>query len=432
MNITLLALGKLGFAFAAMLFGLRLRLGLWLCVLMGSLCVALTSGMPITEYLGLFPTALLSKDFMVLTVLVCLILTLSGIQEATGQSLRLVAALEKLLHSPRLRLIFFPALIGLLPMPGGALFSCPMLDGAARRMDLASDHKAAINYWFRHIWEVAWPLYPGYILTCSLLDLPLSSLFHYTFPLVLISLLVGFLLLRKLPPEKGDALPRLNGAERRAALSAALYESLPITVALVGALPAAMLADLFLPGLPKGSSFLGSLGLACITALLQGGRAGSLAGIIFCRNTGRMFLLLSILFVFKLSLEHSGLISSLSGFGSERWALYLFFIFLPFICGLLTGLMLGYVGTSFPILIGVAAHAGLSFQEAMPLYVLALAAGNCGQMLSPLHVCLVVSCEYFKVGLGPIVRYVALPTLVQFCGSLIWFFILFYFLPGGI
>ena len=68
----------------------------------------------------------------------------------------------------------------------------------------------------------------------------------------------------------------------------------------------------------------------------------------------------------------------------------------------------------------------------MPLYVLALAAGNCGQMLSPLHVCLVVSCEYFKVGLGPIVRYVALPTLVQFCGSLIWFFILFYFLPGGI
>ncbi len=57
-----------------------------------------------------------------------------------------------------------PALIGMLPMPGGAIFSAPLVDSVDDNDELFSSEKAAVNYWFRHIWEYWWPMYPGVIL----------------------------------------------------------------------------------------------------------------------------------------------------------------------------------------------------------------------------------------------------------------------------
>ncbi len=420
MDTAVLALGKLCLALIAMIIGLRLRLGLWLCVLLGAVCAVVVSGLPLTEFLEIVPQTALNTELYTLLAIVVLTLLISGVQEATGQSTRLVTALEQLLRGPRLRLIFFPALIGLLPMPGGALFSCPMIDGTARHMDLNGERKAAINYWFRHIWEVAWPLYPGYLLACAVLDIPLSVLWRYTFPMVLTSLLAGrLLLLRSLPPEHCEetAAPPVK---RGKALAAVFIESLPLTVALAGAFPASVLVDAFFPFFPKGSPFLLSLGAAVVTAMCQGkGGPAAVVGVLLQPSTGKLFLLLFTIFIFKTSLAHSGLIAEISGFGTERLAVYSLCIILPFLCGLLTGIMMGYVGTSFPILLGVISQAGMQ-SEAVPLYILALAAGQLGQLLSPLHVCLVVSCEYFKVGLFRLVQLVAPTCLFQFGANLIW------------
>ncbi len=423
MSPAVAALGSLCASFAVMLVGLRLRMGLWLCVLAGSACLALLTGIPAADFAGVFPGTLGDKGFVSLSLVLCLILVLSGVQAATGQNLRMVAALESLLRSRKLRLLFFPALVGLLPMPGGALFSCPMLESAARRMDLDPRRKTAVNYWFRHIWEPVWPLYPGYILTCTLLNLPLSALATYTFPLLFISLASGwFFLLRDLPPEKEEERPA-DPAERRKALRDLLYESLPIGTALLGAVPASLLADALFPGLPGGAPFAGSLAAAVAVALAQGGTVGLLPKILFSRNTGGMLLLIFMIFVFKSLLEHSGIIPKLDGFGSERWAVLALFILLPFVCGALTGVMVAYVGTSFPILIGLAAHAGLQ-EMTMPLFVLAIIAGNIGEMVSPLHVCLAVSCEYFKVGAVATIRQILGPVLVLLFAGGLWCLIL--------
>jgi integral membrane protein (TIGR00529 family) len=420
MSTAILALGKLCLALIAMIIGLRLHLGLWLCVLLGAVCAVIVSGLPLTEFVEIVPQTALNTELYTLLGIILLTLLISGVQEATGQSTRLVAALEQLLRSPHLRLIFFPALIGLLPMPGGALFSCPMLDGAARRMDLGGERKAAINYWFRHIWEVAWPLYPGYLLACAVLDIPLSVLWRYTFPIVFTALLAGrIFLLRSLPPEHREeiAAPPIK---RGKALAAVFIESLPITVALLGAFPASVLVDTFFPLFPKGMPFLFSLGAAVVTAILQGrGGPAAVVDVLLKPSTRKLFLLLFTIFLFKTSLEHSGLITEISGFGTQRFAVYALCFLLPFLCGLLTGVMMGYVGTSFPILLGVISQAGMQ-NEAMPLYILALAAGQLGQLLSPIHVCLVVSCEYFKVGLFRLVQLIAPTGLFQFGLNLLW------------
>ena len=43
-------------------------------------------------------------------------------------------------------------------MPGGAIFSAPLVKGAAEGLDATPGQLSLVNYWFRHVWEVAWPL----------------------------------------------------------------------------------------------------------------------------------------------------------------------------------------------------------------------------------------------------------------------------------
>ncbi len=67
-------------------------------------------------------------------------------------------------------------------MPGGAIFSAPMIQEAASGLDVSGRDKVVINYWFRHVWELTWPLYPGMILAASLCGMSIFEYIGYTFP----------------------------------------------------------------------------------------------------------------------------------------------------------------------------------------------------------------------------------------------------------
>ncbi len=429
-----LAFGKLALTFSVILVLLRLRVPLWLTIAAGAVVVALTCGIPVADWPGMFFGVLLQQDFLIICLMVFLILLLSSVQEATGQSRLLVEGLEQHLHRPRIRLVLFPALIGLLPMPGGALFSCPMIKAAAKDMGISEQKKALINYWFRHIWELSWPLYPGYVLTCTLLDIPLSRLCQFTFPMVPLAFAVGwFFLMRdlasaRLQPMDGlqtreEATPAPEKRESGAipSLGAVLLQALPIAVTLFGAVFFTFFFNAFLPNLPNQLSF--SLALLCAigTALCQGRkrRERSLSSLVFSANARKVLLLLYVIFVFKHTIMVSGLIQSLGNVGVSNTMVVLSFIFLPLIGGLLTGLMVGFIGVTFPILIGILGHSPLQ-EYTVPLVILGLAAGNVGQLLSPLHVCLVVTSEYFTTTLAGMLRILLVPVLVLFSGSALW------------
>lgn len=443
-----LAMGKLALIFAVLILLLRRRVSLWLTIFAGCLVAALLSGISPAVWPSLLLGVLRQPGFLILCLMIFLILLLSGVQEATGQSHKLVEGLERYIHSPRIRLVLFPALIGLLPMPGGALFSCPMIRDAARKMNLSGEKKTLINYWFRHIWELAWPLYPGYALTCSLLNIPITTLWKYSFPMVFVAFTGGwFFLLRDLdrnlePGKSVERTPEESGPEgetspeamahqgRKAdpdapggdeSLFAVLLHALPIAVTLGGAAVFGLLFDIFLPEVPGQIVFSLSLALAIATALYQGRgtRTRPLRDIAFSRNTGRIMLLLFVIYLFKDTIAEGGIVASLSQLGDSTPMVLLTFLIVPFISGLLTGILVGLVGLAFPILLGVLAHSHLQEYTAA-LVVLGLVAGNCGQMLSPLHVCLVVTCEFFTTSLPVILRSLLLPTLCSFIGGVIW------------
>jgi len=109
-------------------------------------------------------------------------------------------------------------------------------------------------------------------------------------------------------------------------------------------------------------------------------------------------LILGIMF-FKVILEDSGAVSSLSQyFNQQGLPLFPILIIIPFIIGLLTGITVAYVGSAFPLLISLA--GGISLNQML----LAFIAGYAGVMLSPVYLCLILTREYFKADISRFYR----------------------------
>ncbi len=79
---------------------------------------------------------------------------------------------------------------------------------------------------------------------------------------------------------------------------------------------------------------------------------------------------------------------------------------LPLLAGVLTGLAIGFVGATFPLL---ASLAGGGTTWAVSL---AFGAGFVGVLLSPVHVCLVLTREYFSARMNGIYRRMLVPGVI--------------------
>jgi hypothetical protein len=80
---------------------------------------------------------------------------------------------------------------------------------------------------------------------------------------------------------------------------------------------------------------------------------------------------------------------------------------LPFLVGLLTGLTAAYVGVGFPIVSSAFILTGGLGSGVL----LAYAGGLMGIMVSPVHLCLVLTKKYFKAGFRGIYRYL-IPVVI--------------------
>jgi len=100
-------------------------------------------------------------------------------------------------------------------------------------------------------------------------------------------------------------------------------------------------------------------------------------------------------------------------FVSAGIPVFLIIVIVSFISGLVTGVAFGFVGASFPIvfaIIGTDPTAGVVAAATVLTYT----SGYMGMMLSPLHVCYAVTCEYFGTRMSVVYRYLAAPGLTVF------------------
>jgi len=408
------AVAKILFVFFGVLAVSRLRIPLGLGLIGGGLLLDLWAGKSVQDLPADLWLAFMRPELWLLAITITLIMEIGHFM-ASEENGRAITSLARRIGGRRgkaVSLILIPAAIGMVPMPGGALFSAPLVGLTAENSGNSAEWKAAVNYWFRHILEYWWPLYPVVIVTLSIFTLPTWKFMLLQIPFTFVSLSAGYFFLlksRQLPfttaePE-GQNLPSIG----RILLPIALIVS--ATLALPGLFHKA------LPGLTPASWKLLSMLSGLVVSLLfiwldRRNHCRKMFADVLTLKSLNVFITLAGVMIFESLLNSSGLIP-LAGreLSLGRVPISLIIAFLPFLAGLVTGIAIGFAGTAFPIVVGFISAGDINLQP-MAALILAFSMGYAGMMLSPVHLCFLLTVDYFSASFIRVYRFI-LPCVLS-------------------
>ena len=363
-------------------------------------------GMDMLTTAGLMIDALQSSSTIRLVIFVLSIIYLSGLLKSTGHLDRIGSAVKSSLGSAEGGVIALPALIGLLPMPGGALFSAPLVDAAAGDTAIDTSRRAASNYWFRHNWEFWWPLYPGIIAALEISGIPWSEWALHLVLLTPIAAVIGWFFILRTTPRTGT---RRDPSEREkgGVILRVLFPILCIPVVVLISSAISAIVPVWHP--PSYYVLLAGIGISIISVAVE--NRPSLAmwrDALQTRRMVSMAFLLICLMMYKGVIAESylapGLARELSHFPIS--VLFLTSV-IACIGGLVTGIAIGFVGATFPIVVALL-EGGEQYTIMMGI---AYVWGFMGMMASPMHLCLIVTREHFNASWLGIYRRL-IPTIL--------------------
>lgn len=412
------ALLKVFVSLALILLVNRLVKQLLLAVASGAVLLALWVGHSPGEALHIAWNQLSETNNLLFLGAIFLVIWLSHQMAETGVMKDLVVLLRKRL-TKRMSMAILPALIGFLPMPGGALFSAPLVDDCDGEKAVNPLLKTQVNYWFRHIWEYWWPLYPGVLLAVEFTGLEIWQFILLQFPLCLVSVLSGYLfLLRKIEKEQ-------EAGNREKVFKRLLALMLPILIIVA----CYILFKFFIPVVDRLNKYLPiCLGVLLAIIILQLQRPLPFSAwrkIILSRKILLLVLLIAVVQMYgafiAARLPGGGYLSTLmkNELNAIGLPLWLTIVMLPFICGIVTGIAVGMVGASFPIVLSLCGPdpaPGLLLGTTL----LAFGSGYVGMLLSPVHICLIVTNDYFKTKLEHSILKLAKPALGVLGGTFLF------------
>ncbi|MBU7032456.1 MAG: DUF401 family protein, partial [Theionarchaea archaeon] len=203
-------------AFTIILLMVRKKIPYGLAIITGAVIIGIFCGFTFSDFLTATYNTFNNWETINLTTIIVCIGILGYAFKETGQIDITISELRKIFGEKTL-LAALPAAFGMLPIPGGALMSAPIIDPEAKKLGVEPGHKAYLNLWFRHTLLLVFPISSMIIVPASLAGISVYSLIIRLFPLFLISIIVGYVVgLRPIesvpsPHESGSLLKALYG-----------------------------------------------------------------------------------------------------------------------------------------------------------------------------------------------------------------------------
>ena len=114
-------------------------------LLLGSIVLALWTGHSLFSLAQVCASRVFSLDMLFLALVITGVIWLSSLMSEAGMMKDLVGSLKSRLSRKNIYAVL-PAVVGLLPMPAGAVFSAPLLDEADDGKSLSQLQKTRINF----------------------------------------------------------------------------------------------------------------------------------------------------------------------------------------------------------------------------------------------------------------------------------------------
>jgi hypothetical protein len=147
----------------------------------------------------------------------------------------------------------------------------------------------------------------------------------------------------------------------------------------------------------------------------------TIRSILLNRSLFKMIYMIVGIFVFKEVLVDSHAVVDLSHFLADlNIPILLLVVLIPFIAGSISGIAVAFIGTSYPVLLSLFQTMQIESHLILPYLVLAFCTGFAGVLLSPLHVCLIFTREYFHADFRLIYHRMWKPVMALILGGLIY------------
>ncbi|KAF0145751.1 MAG: hypothetical protein FD156_726 [Nitrospirae bacterium] len=390
---------KISAVFIFILILLRRKLNVGYVMLMASGLLVFLYMMPPRAIFSTIKNAFIDRVTIKLALALTMIKSFELILREKDVLSDMMKASKALLLKKKAVIVSMPLLIGLLPSIGGAYFSAPMVDESTKGMKMSQEEKAFINYWFRHPWEYILPLYPGILLAAAVSGMELRNLIiantAYAFFIVITGLIFGM-------RNASGAFPVAEGVSKKGLLSF-------IPIALVLLLVVILHLELHYALL---------LVIIALFIFYRFNARGILRVLKHGLSMDVLVLIIGIM-LFKETMEASGAVKNLSGFLTSKGIPFTPILFLlPFATGLLTGITVGFVGSTFPLIMSIAGEPSIG------VISFAFASGFFGVLLSPVHICLVLTREYFKADMWGVYRKIIPAGSIVFLVAVVEYLIL--------
>jgi len=390
---------KISLVFALILLLLRKKLNIGLVMLIAASVLFLLYQMPFILIWKTCKGAALNDVTIKLILALTFIRIFEMILREHAVLTQMMSAVKAIFKNRKLVIVSMPFLIGLIPSVGGAYFSAPMVAETTSDTRMSPEEKGFINYWFRHPWEYILPLYPGILLASAVSKIALHTLITVNLAYAALILITGFVF----------SMHNIKGVvkvEERLSKKG-LWSFVPIITVL-------LLVVIFHIELHYAL-------LAVVIFLLLFYRYNLKSTLTALKHGFSIDVIILILGVmlFKETMENSGAVKNLSQFFiKEGISVFPILFLLPFLTGLLTGLTVGFVGSTFPLIISIAGNTSIGAIS------FAFASGFLGVLLSPIHICLILTREYFKADLWGIYKMMIPAAIIVFCGAIVEYLIL--------
>ena len=396
---------KLALVLGVTIYLLTRKWDLGLILLIDSVLVAVLYLYPVLNLLRSIGLGLIAAGTLRLCGAVFLVLVLAELLRRTESMLKMVNALQVLVPDGRIVMAIIPTVIGMMPMIGGAMFSAPIVNGLGTRLKASAWRKTFVNYWFRHAMEYVFPTYQSLLLVSTILGVSVYTFIGASYPLTLAAVAGGVLwgLAGLGRPERESQAGSRRGGWRDL---------------VVGTWPL-LLVILFVVALQI--DVLISLGAVCVL-LIAVKRIGPAQWWDVLKRSVPLKTFSAILgvMVLKQVMEDSGAVQTIPAALAALGLPNLLVAFLvPFIVGLLTGTPPAAMALGVPV---VAPLLDTPQIDLVGGGVWMFVGCFSGVLLSPLHLCLALTREYFGAEWGDLYKRIvpAVALVVAVAGLIVW------------
>ncbi|MFW5980239.1 MAG: DUF401 family protein [Halanaerobiales bacterium] len=351
-----------------------------------------------------------------LVVLVALVTIFAYLMKEMSLLNELINIARYYVNNLYLTISIIPSIIGMLPIPGGAILSAPIIAPVGKKLKMSGARLTSINIFYRHLWYFSFPYLPSLIIAASLSGINIYTIALMNLPIVILMLVIGWIYYTRTDNnrQKIKDSPKENVKEEEIKKPAGVRivtVLLPFVLVLV---PPIIFSIEFTTSLLLGIAFviIVKRNEFKVNMILEGFNQELVLGVL-----GIM--------IFRTFIENSEGVYNITDILIEAGIpLLVLALVIPFLVGLLTGNHTGAIGISYPILLSL--FQGSNFYSLWHMVI--FSSSYFGYMLSPFHLCNLLTVEYFKTTLPKYYKDILYPFVTTMVGIVVLSLIYYNFL----